>query len=241
MLSSGVKASACAAKPITAARNPSSVPSRQRNVHAKAAQEVTGMVFQPFSEVQTELSTVTTAPITESYARVDYHPEVEAAVNEQINIEYTISYVYHALHSYFNRDNVGLPGFAKFFSEASDEEREHAQLLMDYQAKRGGRVELKQLAAPEMEFANDDKGDALYAMELALSLEKLNFHKLQILHAVADKHKDAAICDFVEGNLLQDQVDAVKEHAVYVSQLRRVGKGVGVYLFDQELAEAEAA
>lgn len=64
-------------------------------------------------------------------------------MNEQINIEYTISYVYHALHSYFARDNVGLPGFAKFFSEASEEERGHAQLLMDYQVKRGGRVELK--------------------------------------------------------------------------------------------------
>nr|3VNX_A Chain A, ferritin [Ulva pertusa] len=204
------------------------------------AQEVTGMVFQPFSEVQGELSTVTQAPVTDSYARVEYHIECEAAINEQINIEYTISYVYHALHSYFARDNVGLPGFAKFFKEASDEEREHAHMLMDYQTKRGGRVELKPLAAPEMEFANDDKGEALYAMELALSLEKLNFQKLQALQAIADKHKDAALCDFVEGGLLSEQVDAVKEHAVYVSQLRRVGKGVGVYLLDQELGEEEA-
>lgn len=116
---------------------------QRRNVSSRAAQEVTGMVFQPFSEVQNELSTVTKAPGTESYARVDYQPECEAAVNEQINIEYTISYVYHALHAYFARDNVGLPGFAKFFADASEEERGHAQLLMDYQVKRGGRVELK--------------------------------------------------------------------------------------------------
>lgn len=59
---------------------------------------------------------------------------------------------------------------------------------------------------PEMEFADDDKGEALYAMELALSLEKLNFQKLRALHAVADKHNDAALCDFVEGELLQEQV-----------------------------------
>lgn len=232
----------CTIKPVSTARiAPAGRLAQRRNVSARAAQEVTGMVFQPFSEVQNELSTVTQAPITESYARVDYDMECEAAVNEQINIEYTISYVYHALSSYFARDNVGLPGFAKFFSEASDEERGHAQLLMDYQVKRGGRVQLKPLAAPEMEFANDDKGEALYAMELALSLEKLNFQKLISLQAIADEKKDASLCDFVEGDLLAEQVDSVKEHAVYVSQLRRVGKGVGVYIFDRELAENEAA
>lgn len=37
------------------------------------------------------------------------------------------------------------------------------------------------------------------------------------------------------------QVDSVKQHAEYVSQLRRVGKGVGVYIFDKELEEGEGA
>jgi ferritin heavy chain len=49
-----------------------------------------------------------------------------------------------------------------------------------------------------MEFSNDSKGEALYAMELALSLEKLNFQKLRQLHAVADKNSDAALTDFIE-------------------------------------------
>lgn len=34
-------------------------------------------------------------------------------------------------------------------------------------------------------------------MELALSLEKLNFQKLRALHAVASKHEDASMSDFV--------------------------------------------
>jgi hypothetical protein len=29
------------------------------------------------------------------------------------SVEYNVSYVYHALFAYFDRDNVGLPGFAK--------------------------------------------------------------------------------------------------------------------------------
>jgi ferritin len=36
--------------------------------------------------------------------------ESEVGVNEQIAHEYTMSYMYHAMSSYFNRDNVALPG-----------------------------------------------------------------------------------------------------------------------------------
>ena len=50
---------------------------------------------------------VSEAPHNVSYARLDYHQECEAAVNEQINVEYTISYVYHSLYAFFDRDNVG--------------------------------------------------------------------------------------------------------------------------------------
>ena len=34
-------------------------------------------------------------------------------------------------------------------------------------------------------------------MELALSLEKLNFQKLRDLWKIADKHTDPALCDFI--------------------------------------------
>jgi hypothetical protein len=45
----------------------------------------------------------------------------------------------------------------------------------------------------------------------------------------------------IQSALCVVQVDSVKQHAVYVSQLRRVGKGLGVYIFDQELSEGDAA
>lgn len=44
-----------------------------------------------------------------------------------------MSYVYHAMSAYFDRDNVALPGLASYFREASLEERTHAQTLMDFQ------------------------------------------------------------------------------------------------------------
>ncbi|CAI5471163.1 unnamed protein product [Closterium sp. Yama58-4] len=198
---------------------------------------LTGVVFEPFAEVQSQLTQVPAViQPQESFARQNYSSAAEAGINEQINIEYNISYVYHALYAYFDRDNVALPGFAKYFKAASEEEREHAEKLMEYQNKRGGRVKLQSILMPAtMEFDHPEKGDALYAMELTLALEKLVNEKLLALHKVAADAGDVQLTDFLEGNFLNEQVDAIKKVSDYVSQLRRVGKGHGVYHFDLQL------
>lgn len=46
---------------------------------------------------------------------------------------------------YFSRDDVALPGFAHFFKENSKEEREHADKLLSFQNKRGGRIFLQDI------------------------------------------------------------------------------------------------
>ncbi|AEE80136.1 Ferritin/ribonucleotide reductase-like family protein [Arabidopsis thaliana] len=50
-----------------------------------------------------------------------------------IDVEYNVSYVYHALDAYIERDNVGLKGFTKFFNDSSLEERGYAEKFMEYQ------------------------------------------------------------------------------------------------------------
>lgn len=112
--------------------------------------------------------------------------------------ELTFSYVYTALSNYFNRDTVALLGFARFFHDSGHEERYHAQLLMDQQARRGGRVHLHTILAPSvMDFSHAEKGAGLWSMELALAMEKLNFIKLRQLHAVASQHNDPQMTQFI--------------------------------------------
>ncbi|XAR71901.1 Ferroxidase [Bertholletia excelsa] len=195
---------------------------------------LTGVVFEPFEEVKKELSLVPNVPQA-SLARQKYSNECEAALNEQINVEYNVSYVYHAMYAYFDRDNIALRGLAKFCKESSEEERHHAQKFMEYQNKRGGKVKLQSILMPLSEFDHVEKGDALYAMELALSLEKLTNEKLLNLHNVACRNKDVQLADFVEAEFLGEQVEAIKRISEYVAQLRRVGKGHGVWHFDQML------
>ena len=77
-----------------------------------------------------------------SFARAPHFKQtLEDAINDQINIEYNVSYIYHSMYAFFSRDNVALDGFAQHFKKESLEERSHAELLMDYQTKRGRTVQ----------------------------------------------------------------------------------------------------
>ncbi|XP_059594920.1 ferritin-4, chloroplastic isoform X1 [Vitis vinifera] len=184
------------------------------------------VVFQPFEELKKEDFLVPISP-QHSLARQGYSEECEAAINEQINVEYNVSYVYHSMFAYFDRDNIALRGLAKFFKESSEEERQHAEKLMEYQNKRGGKVKLHPILMTPSEFDHAEKGDALYSMELALSMEKLTNEKLLLLHSVADRNNDPQLTDFIESGFLTEQVEAIKKISEYVAQLRRVGKGHG--------------
>lgn len=57
---------------------------------------------------------------------------------------------------------------------------------------------------------------------------------------VATRCNGPPLSDFVESQFLQEQVVAVKKISEYVTQLRRIGKGHGVWHFDRMLLEEEA-
>ncbi|KXZ49346.1 hypothetical protein GPECTOR_22g940 [Gonium pectorale] len=210
------------------------------------AQTQTGLVFQPMGEVAPLVAALDRQLLdparepglaaTQSLARMGFGADLEAGINEQINIELNMSYVYTSMYNFFARDDVGLPGFAAYFAHSADDERSHSRMLMDYQTQRGGRVKLLALAQPETEFWHQDKGDALHATELALSLEKLNFSKLRELHDLAEREGDSDATHFIEDNLLHQQSKDVKEAAVLVSQVRRAGRGLGVFHVDHLLS-----
>ena len=51
---------------------------------------------------------------------------------------------------------------------------------------RGGKVKLQSICSPsQTEFDDEEKGDALYAMELTLAMENLVNEKLLHLHKVS--------------------------------------------------------
>nr|AXL95670.1 ferritin [Conus ermineus] len=164
-----------------------------------------------------------------SQVRQNFHKDCEAGINKQINLELYASYVYQQLAFHFARDDVALPGFEKFFAENSKEEREHAEKLMKLQNQRGGRIVLQDIPKP----VKQDWSSGLEAMEAALELEKTVNQSLLDLHTLAMGHNDPQFADFIETHYLTEQVEAIKQLGDYVTNLRRVGSGLGEYLFDK--------
>ena len=168
----------------------------------------------------------------ESQVRQNYHTDCEAAINRQINMELTASYVYLSMSCFFDRDDVALEHCSKFFKEQSHEEREHAEKLMKFQNKRGGRIFLQDIKKPE----RDEWGNVLEAMMCALELEKTVNRSLLDLHNLATEKADPHLCDFLESHYLEEQVEAIKKLGDYITNLKRVGapqNGLGEYLFDK--------
>jgi ferritin heavy chain len=61
--------------------------------------------------------------------------------------------------------------------------------------------------------------------------------KLRELATIACEVGDNQMSDFVEAHMLEDQAADVKATAVLVSELRRVGKGHGVWHIDYRLRD----
>lgn len=164
--------------------------------------------------------------------RQNFHQEVENAINNQINMELSASYIYQSMSFYFDRDDIALPGFSHFFKHNSDEEREHAEKLMKYLNKRGGRIVLQNIAKP----SQDEWGNGLNALETALDLEKKVNQSLLSLHELATSKVDPHLTDYLEGEFLDEQVESIKKLGDYITKLKRAGPtGLGEYLFDKDL------
>ena len=175
-----------------------------------------------------------------SQARLNYHEESEQAVNEQINVELKAFYAYLSMASWCNRDDVALPGLSEYFHAASREEHEHALRLIEYQAKRGGRTVFPAISMPAV--VPEEWKSAVACLEASLQLEKEVMAALLRLHACAEKHADPQLEDFIEQAYLEEQVDAIKEVADLLTQVKRVGSdGLGLYLFDQQMGKLAAS
>ena len=167
---------------------------------------------------------------------VNWHKKCEHIVNKQIQLEYWASYQYHLMWSYFDKSEVGLHNIANFFKKSSEEEREHAHTLMEYQNLRGGNVLLNGIEEVSLHYLQENKNinDVLVSFKKSLEMEQIVYESLLQVHKVAEVCKDPQFTDFIEGTYLNEQIDALNEISKYVSQLERIGDdGHGIWNFDQ--------
>ena len=55
------------------------------------------------------------------------------------------------------------------------------------------------------------------------------------MHKASDG--DAHLCDFIESEFLDEQVNGIKELSDWITKMKRAGPGLGYHLIDQEIGK----
>jgi ferritin len=159
-------------------------------------------------------------------------PRLQEAFNRQINAESFSGHLYLSMAAYFEAKD--LKGMGNWMRVQAGEERAHAMRIFDHINDRGGRVTLTAIEAPKTEWTSP-----LDAFEDAYKHEVKITGMINDLMNLAGAEKDGASHDFLEW-FCREQVEEENAAQLNVSQLKLVGDGVGIYLYDKELAQRQA-
>ena len=125
--------------------------------------------------------------------------KIEAAINAQINQEFTAAYSYLGMSAYFEMDS--LTGFAHWCRLQHEEEMAHANRLFKYLLDRGGKVELEAIPKPSTDYE-----DAVTVFRTALSQEENNTKSINELYQLAASINDHATISHLQW-FLDEQVE----------------------------------
>lgn len=155
---------------------------------------------------------------------------MQKAINEQINKELYSSYLYLSMAAYF--ENRNLPGFAKWMHMQANEEREHGMKFFQHLLDRGGKVELKAIAAPEIDWkTNLDVFKQVQEHEAAVTAS------IYALYELALNEKDYPSQAMLQW-FITEQVEEEKNAADIVQQLELIdARGTAVLMLDHQLGK----
>ena len=156
------------------------------------------------------------------------NPQIEKAINNQINLEFSASYLYLGMALYMDAEH--LPGFAAWMVAQSDDERNHGRRLLRYMLDRNGNVELESIAKPEVEFSS-----VKAVFEASLEQEKHNTRSINELYALASELDDYATQAHLQW-FLDEQVEEEKSISDILGRLEIVGDDkMAILIIDQAL------
>lgn len=159
---------------------------------------------------------------------------IQDALNEQITNELNSAHLYLSMSAYCQSTN--LPGFAHWLRLQNQEEIAHAMKLFGYIYDRGGRVVLREIAKPPVEFKS-----ALALMQQTLEHEQRVTVSIHKLYELSVKEKDYATQTHLQW-FITEQVEEEKQAGQVVERLKMVGnQGPGLFMLDKELGARASA
>ncbi len=155
-------------------------------------------------------------------------PQIIAAINGQIGMEFAASLQYDAIGAYF--DLQSLPTLSKHFYKQSTEERAHAHRFMKFVLDAGAPVQIPAIDAPlsDFKFAKD-------AVKLSLEQEIKVTTAINGIYDIALKENDHITSTFLHW-FIKEQVEEVSSMNDLLKTVERAGEG-GLLLVEQFLAQ----
>lgn len=154
--------------------------------------------------------------------------KLQKAVNDQITAELWSSNLYLQMAFYFEKE--GWDGFAHWMHKQSDEERNHAIMLANYLAKRGGEAKVNMV-----DVVPNGWGSVKEVFANVAEHERHVSRLIDDLVDVASAEKDKATQDFLWG-FVREQVEEEATVNAIVNKIERCGDS-GLIFLDSELAK----
>ena len=150
---------------------------------------------------------------------------MQDAINEQIKNEFYSAYLYLSMSAYF--ESINMPGSAKWMRTQFGEEQTHGLKMFDFIHDRGGRIALKAIDAPAVDFASP-----VAVWEMVLEHERKVTGMINRLYEQAVKESDYASQTFFTW-FITEQVEEEKNAALMLERFKQAGTNASsLLLFD---------
>ncbi len=160
--------------------------------------------------------------------------KIQDAVNDQIRAEFESAYLYLALSA--RMEHLNLKGFAHWLRMQWQEETQHALKFFDFLLQRGGDVDLKALARPDVAIKTP-----LEAFEAVLEHEQYITGRIHNLYALAVKEHDYPLQTLLHW-FIDEQTEEEEAARAIIDDLRLIGDaGSSLFLLDRELGQRQPA
>ncbi|MBK1790276.1 ferritin [Persicirhabdus sediminis] len=159
--------------------------------------------------------------------------KLAAAINSQINQEFSAAWSYLAMSLWLDEQN--LDGFSSWMRLQHQEEQAHGTKLLNYLLDRGGIIKLDAIPQPTNEFASP-----LDVFEKSLLMERDNTNSINELYELATQLNDHATKSHLQW-FLDEQVEEEKSFEDVIALLKKVGDDItGLLYLDDKMAARSA-
>ena len=150
-------------------------------------------------------------------------------INDQINKELYSAYLYLDFSIYY--EEQGLDGFANWYMIQSQEERDHAMLMLKYLQNNGEKVTLKAVDKPDKE-----PKALIDPLKMGLEHEQYVTSLIHNIYDAAYSAKDFRTMQFLDW-FVKEQLEEEKNAEDMIKKMELFGSDAkGLYSLDAEFA-----